>query len=110
MPATAICIRWCCLIRAIAAQFEQAVQASADIVRYCVEIGGALTGEHGVGMEKSELMTLMFTDADFALMRRVHQTVQSDRLAESGQGFPNRQRLRRNPHSNQSDAQSAVMA
>src|SRR5216683_2698406 len=33
------------------AQFERAMQASAEIIRYCVEIGGALTGEHGVGME-----------------------------------------------------------
>ena len=41
-------------------QYEKAVEASAEIIRYCVEIGGALTGEHGIGMEKSELMPLLF--------------------------------------------------
>jgi glycolate oxidase len=70
------------------AQFEKAVQASADIVRYCVEIGGALTGEHGVGMEKSELMTLMFSEADFALMRRVHQQFNPTGLLNPGKVFP----------------------
>jgi glycolate oxidase len=69
-------------------QFERAVQASEAIVRYCVEIGGALTGEHGVGMEKNELMTLMFTDADFALMRRVHSQFNPTGLLNPGKVFP----------------------
>jgi glycolate oxidase len=69
-------------------QFERAVKASGDIVRYCVEIGGALTGEHGVGMEKSELMTLMFSDADFALMRRVHNQFNPTGLLNPGKVFP----------------------
>jgi glycolate oxidase len=53
-----------------------------------VEIGGALTGEHGVGMEKNELMTLMFSDADFALMRRVHQQFNPTGLLNPGKVFP----------------------
>ena len=69
-------------------QFEKAVKASTDIVRYCVEIGGALTGEHGVGMEKSELMTLMFSEADFALMRRVHNQFNPTGLLNPGKVFP----------------------
>ena len=69
-------------------QFEKAVKASTDIVRYCVEIGGALTGEHGVGMEKSELMTLMFSEADFALMRRVHSQFNPTGLLNPGKVFP----------------------
>ena len=69
-------------------QFERAVKASSDIVRYCVQIGGALTGEHGVGMEKNELMTLMFSDADFALMRRVHNQFNPTGLLNPGKVFP----------------------
>ncbi len=69
-------------------QFERAVKAAEDIVRYCVQIGGALTGEHGVGMEKSELMTLMFSDADFALMRRVHRQFNPTGLLNPGKVFP----------------------
>ena len=69
-------------------QFEKAVRVSEDIVRYCVSIGGALTGEHGVGMEKAELMTLMFSEADFALMRRVHAQFNPTGLLNPGKVFP----------------------
>jgi glycolate oxidase len=71
-----------------AAQFEGAIQASAEIIRYCVEIGGALTGEHGVGMEKSELMPLLFSDDDFALMRRIHDAFNPAGLLNPGKVFP----------------------
>jgi glycolate oxidase len=70
------------------AQFERAVRASEEIVRYCVSIGGALTGEHGVGMEKNELMTLVFSEADFALMRRVHNQFNPTALLNPGKIFP----------------------
>jgi glycolate oxidase len=69
-------------------QFERAVRASEDIVRYCVGIGGSLTGEHGVGMEKSELMTLIFSDDDFALMRRIHREFNPLGLLNPGKVFP----------------------
>jgi glycolate oxidase len=69
-------------------QFERAMQASAEIIRYCVEVGGALTGEHGVGMEKSELMPLLFSDADFDLMRRVHDAFNPDSSLNPGKIFP----------------------
>ncbi|PYT49065.1 MAG: FAD-binding oxidoreductase [Acidobacteria bacterium] len=70
------------------AQFERAMQASAEIIRYCLQVGGALTGEHGVGMEKSELMPLVFSDADFSLMRRVHDAFNPDCLLNPGKIFP----------------------
>jgi len=69
-------------------QFERALQAAAEIIRYCVEAGGALTGEHGIGMEKSELMPLLFSDADFALMRRVHDAFNPDSALNPGKIFP----------------------
>jgi glycolate oxidase len=53
------------------AQFERVVAASREIMMQCVAVGGALTGEHGVGMEKNELMPLMFTPDDLALMQRM---------------------------------------
>jgi glycolate oxidase len=70
------------------AQFECAMQASAEIIRYCVEVGGALTGEHGVGMEKSELMPLLFSDADFDLMRRIHDAFNPNCSLNPGKIFP----------------------
>lgn len=69
-------------------QFENAIAASREIIRGCVEMGGALTGEHGVGMEKNELMALLFSDADFALMRRVHDAFNPDSALNPGKIFP----------------------
>ena len=69
-------------------QFEKAITASEEIIRYCLELGGALTGEHGVGMEKSELMPLSFSDADFDLMRRLHDAFNPDSSLNPGKIFP----------------------
>jgi glycolate oxidase len=69
-------------------QFQRAIEASAEIIRYCVSIGGALTGEHGVGMEKNELMPLLFSDEDFALMRRVHDAFNPNAALNPGKIFP----------------------
>ena len=69
-------------------QFENAIAASHEILSYCVELGGALTGEHGVGMEKNELMPLLFSDADFDLMRRVHDACNPDSSLNPGKIFP----------------------
>jgi glycolate oxidase len=71
-----------------AGQHQKAIEASAEIIRYCVEIGGALTGEHGIGIEKSELMPLLFSDADFALMRRVHDAFNPNSALNPGKMFP----------------------
>jgi glycolate oxidase len=68
--------------------FEKAMAASEEIIRYCLQIGGALTGEHGVGMEKSELMPLLFSDDDFDLMRRVHDAFNPDSSLNPGKIFP----------------------
>jgi glycolate oxidase len=69
-------------------QLEKAIDAAREIIRACVEMGGALTGEHGVGMEKNELMGLLFSDADFALMRRVHDAFNPDASLNPGKIFP----------------------
>jgi glycolate oxidase len=70
------------------AQFERAVAASGEIMRHCVESGGALTGEHGVGMEKNELMPLMFSEADLDLMRRMRAAFNPDGRLNPGKLFP----------------------
>jgi len=69
-------------------QFENAIDTAREIIRTCVEMGGTLTGEHGVGMEKNELMGLLFSDADFALMRRVHDAFNPDSSLNPGKIFP----------------------
>jgi glycolate oxidase len=51
-------------------------------------MGGALTGEHGVGMEKNELMPLMFTPEDLTLMGRVRAAFNSDGLLNPQKMLP----------------------
>jgi len=70
------------------AQFERAVTAANEIMKFCLEMGGALTGEHGVGMEKNELMSLMFTEADLDLMRHVRAAFNPSGRLNPGKIFP----------------------
>jgi glycolate oxidase len=48
-----------------------AIKASGEIIRYCISIGGAVTGEHGVGIEKLDYMLDMFSATDLDAMRRI---------------------------------------
>ena len=52
-------------------ELEKAERFGEDILRLCVEVGGVLTGEHGVGIEKRDLMPLMFTPDDLAQQEAV---------------------------------------
>ena len=47
------------------------VKAAKEIIMRCVEMGGSITGEHGVGLEKSDLMPLIFSEVDLELMGRI---------------------------------------
>jgi glycolate oxidase len=69
-------------------QCKRAIAAAEEIIRMCVSLGGSLTGEHGVGMEKNELMPLLFSDADFDLMRRIHDAFNPDSSLNPGKIFP----------------------
>jgi glycolate oxidase len=53
------------------AQQQKAEDAGTDVLKLCVELGGCLTGEHGVGIEKRDLMRRQFTEADLAQQMRV---------------------------------------
>ncbi|MBS1860608.1 MAG: FAD-binding protein [Actinobacteria bacterium] len=63
---------------------ERAEELAAEILALCVELGGSITGEHGVGVEKREYMKLMFSAADLALMEDVRAAVDPGRLANRG--------------------------
>lgn len=69
-------------------QFERVVAAGGEIMKHCVAVGGALTGEHGVGMEKNELMPLMFTPEDLALMQRIRAAFNPAGRLNPGKVFP----------------------
>ena len=63
---------------------ERAEGLAAEILALCVELGGSITGEHGVGVEKRDYMKLMFSVADLALMEDVRAAVDPGRLANRG--------------------------
>jgi glycolate oxidase len=69
-------------------QLEAAEAFGADILRLCVSVGGVLTGEHGVGVEKRDLMGEMFTDTDLACQQRVKCAFDPDLLLNPGKVFP----------------------
>jgi glycolate oxidase len=48
----------------IKSELKKAEKFGADILKYCVKVGGVLTGEHGVGIEKRDLMCEMFNDEE----------------------------------------------
>ena len=49
-------------------QFQHVLEASEDILQYCIDVGGSITGEHGVGMEKRDMMPRLFTEEDLDVM------------------------------------------
>src|SRR5437763_16992433 len=52
-------------------ELDRAEAFGADILRKCVEVGGVLTGEHGVGVEKRDLMPVMFSGVDLEQQQRL---------------------------------------
>jgi len=69
---------------------EKARQAGEEILRYCVDAGGSITGEHGVGMEKDRLMPLLFTEAELGVMSRVRDAFNPDGLLNPDKIFPSK--------------------
>jgi FAD/FMN-containing dehydrogenases len=71
-----------------ALQLERVELCGAEILKLCVEVGGCLTGEHGVGVEKRDLMRLQYTDIDLAQQMRVKAVFDPDWLLNPGKVFP----------------------
>jgi glycolate oxidase len=69
-------------------ELEKAEAFGADILRLCVEVGGVLTGEHGVGVEKRDLMGIMFTEDDLNQQQRLKCAFDSEGLLNPGKMFP----------------------
>ncbi len=70
------------------AQAERAERAGAEILKLCVEAGGCLTGEHGVGIEKRDLMRLQFSGPDLAQQTRIKTVFDPAWLLNPGKVFP----------------------
>jgi glycolate oxidase len=64
------------------------VEAGGEILRACAEVGGSISGEHGIGLEKIDYMPLIFSEADLDAMRRVREAWDPVGLCNPGKVLP----------------------
>jgi len=69
-------------------EVDRAEQFGAEILKLCVAVGGVLTGEHGVGVEKRDLMPVMFSEIDLNAQQRVKCAFDEKGLLNPGKVFP----------------------
>jgi glycolate oxidase len=69
-------------------ELEKTEEFGAEILKLCVEVGGVLTGEHGVGVEKRDLMPAMFSETDLNQQQRLKCAFDADGLLNPGKVFP----------------------
>jgi glycolate oxidase len=77
-----------CYDDSIPGQGERAAEAAGEILSYCVEAGGSITGEHGVGMDKREFMPKMFSEDTLDVMQAVREAFDPQHLCNPGKVFP----------------------
>jgi glycolate oxidase len=66
----------------------KAEECGAEILKLCVDAGGCLTGEHGVGIEKRDLMTYQYSEAELMQQMRVKRAFDPKWLLNEGKVFP----------------------
>ncbi len=69
-------------------ELEKAEELAAEILNYCIQLGGSITGEHGVGLEKRGFMPAMFGEADIEFMHLLRRAVDPLELANRGKMLP----------------------
>ena len=67
---------------------EKTEKFGAEILKYCVKVGGVLTGEHGVGVEKRELMCEMFNNNDIQQQIKIKKALDTGSLLNPGKVYP----------------------
>ena len=69
-------------------EFRKTEEFGVEILKYCVKVGGVLTGEHGVGIEKRELMCEMFNDNDIQQQIKIKKSLDEKNLLNPGKVYP----------------------
>ena len=69
-------------------QVKNVLHAGEEILQLCVDVGGSITGEHGIGIEKMEAMAMQFNEADLDLMDRIKRVFNQNALCNPGKIFP----------------------
>ena len=67
---------------------EKAEELGAEILKLCVAVGGVLSGEHGIGIEKRDLMPCMFKDVDLDAQERIKNSFDTGQILNPGKVFP----------------------
>jgi glycolate oxidase len=69
-------------------ELERAEALAGEILQLCIELGGSITGEHGVGVEKRQYMAALFAETDLAVMAELRRALDPGELANRGKMFP----------------------
>jgi glycolate oxidase len=69
-------------------ELDRVIEAGAATLRACIDLGGSITGEHGVGLEKKAYIGLLFNEADLAAMARVRRAFDPDNRFNPAKLFP----------------------
>jgi glycolate oxidase len=77
-----------CYDERVAGQADLAAEVASEILTYCVEAGGSITGEHGVGADKRDYMPRMFSAVDLDAMQRVRDAFDPMRICNPGKVLP----------------------
>jgi len=77
-----------CYDENIPGQSDLAAEVAGEILTYCVEAGGSITGEHGVGADKRDYMPRMFSQVDLDVMQAVRDAIDPKRLCNPGKVLP----------------------
>jgi glycolate oxidase len=70
-------------------EVDRVLAAGREILEACVELGGSVTGEHGIGVEKIEQMPLLFSPVDLRVMSELRRVFDPDQRCNPGKIFPN---------------------
>ena len=71
-----------------AGALEKAEALAGEILALCISLGGSITGEHGVGMEKRDYMPAMFSEQELDIMQALRQVIDPKEIANRGKMFP----------------------
>ena len=71
-----------------AGALHRAEELAGEILALCVSLGGSITGEHGVGMEKREYLPAMFSELEMDIMRELRRSIDPKEIANRGKMFP----------------------
>lgn len=79
-------------------QVANVMHAGEEILQLCVDVGGSITGEHGIGVEKIDAMPMLFSETDLELMERIKRVFNHNDLCNPGKIFPSAKRCWETAH------------